>query len=242
MTIYVGSHKEKLLIPADTLTRSSAWFEEAVKSNCTIFHFNREDTWDINLFIEFCEKGTYTLPKDDSFPCRDSRDVRVGSEYTKLAEKFPACRFDIYNRHAKLYVLAERFEVPALRTYTLNLMYSLLEVEDVTAIALHKRWETFIEERLHLIMRLYRAPKSSTKDMCKLLAFKAAENWSLYMRCLEVNKKYKNCLRFEDLAVSYPAFIEDVMTFLNDRSTSLALLGREGFFNRVLTRVPPRNY
>lgn len=151
----------------------------------------------------------------------------------QLGDMFPACRFDVHKRHVKMYLLGERFEILTLRTYAFNMVYALLEKEDVAAMWKYEECEIFVEERLRLVMMLYRTPKADARDLRKLFAFKAAETWNLYMECLEINKGYQRKICLADLTSAIPEFVHDVLMLLGNSRTSLALLGKDGFLDAI---------
>lgn len=233
MTLYVGSQRQKLVVPAPVLTKSSTWFARAVNDNATIFHLSDEDLQDMNLFLDFLQDGRYKLPREDSAPTRNFHGSRLSRTYSKLADRFPACRFHVHRRHVKMYMLGERFEVPALRTYAFDMLYELLEAEDAAAIWGFEESEVFVEERLRLIITLYRNPRMCGRQLRKLFAFKAAETWSLYMECLENGKEYKKRVALVDLMATVPEFIHDILMLLADSRTTLLALGKNGFFDIV---------
>lgn len=231
MTLYVGSQQQKIVIAASILTGASSWFARAARDNANTFHFQNEDLQEINLFLDFLEKGRYDLPREDSTPTRNFHGTRIGTAYAKLASKFLACRFNMHRRHVKMYMLGERFEVPALRTYAFSMVYELLEREDAAAIWKWEDSETFVEERLRLIVMVYKNTKLCGRQLRKLFAFKAAETWSLYMECLEINREFERRVALADLTTTVPEFIHDVLMLLADSRTTLAALGKDGFLD-----------
>lgn len=227
VTLYVGSYQQKIVVPASLLTKASSWF---ARSNSKVFHFQSEDLQEMNLFLDFLEKGRYDLPREDSTPTRNFQGERIGRVYSELASRFVACRFSIHRRHVKMYMLGDRFEVPALRQYAFDMLYELLEVEDAAAIWKWPESEQFIEERLRLIMMVYRL---AGKPLKKVFAFKAAETWSLYMECLEINREFHKRVSLEGLMMTVPEFIQDVLMLLGDSRITLLGLGKNGFFETV---------
>lgn len=187
----------------------------------------------MRLLIDFLQEGHYTLPEEDSTPSRDFHGARMGKTYTQLAEQFPECRFGVHRRHVKMYLLGERFDVPTLRDYAFNAIYGLLESEDVAEIWKYEECEVFIEERLRLIMLIYRTPRADAMELKKLFAFKAAEAWSVYMECLEINKGYKRRVELVGLMAAAPDFIHDVLILLVDSPTTLLGLGKKGFLGAI---------
>lgn len=187
----------------------------------------------MRLLIDFLQDGHYTLPKEDSTPSRDSHGVRMGGSYIELAAKFPECRFGVHRRHVKMYLLGERFDVPTLRDYAFSAIYGLLEGEDVTEVWKYEECEVFVEERLRIVMLIYRTPRADAVELKKLFAFKAAETWSVYMECLEINKGYKRRVGLVELMAAAPDFIHDVLVLLGDSPATLRKLGKKGFLDTV---------
>lgn len=237
MTLYVGPNQQKIVIAASILTDTSGWFARAARDGANLFRFEGEDLQEMNLFLDFLEKGRYDLPREDSTPTRNFQGNRIGTTYAKLASKFVACRFHMHRRHVKMYFLGERFDVPALCTYAFEMLFELLEEEDATTIWKWEASETFIEERLRLIIMVYRNPKLYGKPLRKLFALKAAETWSLYMECLEINKEFKQKVALADLTTTAPEFIHDILAYLKDSRNTLSNLGKDGFFDLVKLQV-----
>lgn len=227
VTLYIGPHQQKIVVPASLLTKASSWFARA---NSKVFHFQGEDLQEMNLFLDFLEKGRYDLPREDSTPTRNFQGERIGRVYSELASRFTACRFPMHRRHVKMYMLGDRFEVPALRQYSFDMLYELLEAEDAAAIWKWQESEQFIEERLRLVMMVYRL---AGKPLKKVFAFKAAETWSLYMECLEINREFHKRVSLEGLMATVPEFIQDVLMLLGDSRITLLGLGKNGFFETV---------
>lgn len=227
VTLYVGPDEQKIVVPASLLTKASTWFARANKK---VFNLKGEDLQEMNLFLDFLEKGRYELPREDSTPTRNFHGARIGRAYSDLASRFAACRFHMHRRHVKMYMLGERFEVPGLRRYAFDRVFELLQDEDAAEIWKWEASDLFIEERLRLVMMVYRL---AGKPLRKMFAFKAAETWSLYMECLDISREHHKRVALDDLMTVVPGFIRDVLMLLGDSRTTLLGLGKDGFFETV---------